>query len=143
MRRVVPLLFVLSLGFAPAPVYREKPSANDNEMKKLQGDWKLIVGTRGGLPLPPGQITGVRLGAGRLELFGNGLGAWTMSVDSSKTSKRFKAVNRGEVIEGTYSLDGDRLTVSYRSNYWITVKLNGIGSDAPPDTVLILTRSKG
>jgi hypothetical protein len=35
MRRVVPLLIVLSLGFAPAPVYRERAATP----RSLAGDW--------------------------------------------------------------------------------------------------------
>ena len=37
MRRVVPLLIVLCLGFAPAPVYREKPGASKGDLEKMQG----------------------------------------------------------------------------------------------------------
>ena len=35
MRRVVPLLFILSLGFAPAPVFREKATTP----RSLAGKW--------------------------------------------------------------------------------------------------------
>ena len=37
MRRVLPLL-----AFAPAPVYREKPTAAATGLKALQGEWGLV-----------------------------------------------------------------------------------------------------
>jgi hypothetical protein len=41
MRRVVPPLIVLCLGFAPAPVYRERPDAR-TDLEKLQGEWERV-----------------------------------------------------------------------------------------------------
>jgi hypothetical protein len=35
MRRVLPLLTVLCLGFAPAPVYRERPEPIKNDLQAL------------------------------------------------------------------------------------------------------------
>ena len=51
MRRVVPLLIVLCLGFAPAPVYREKPGKDDPARK--------IVTTASGL-----KYTEIKVGTG-------------------------------------------------------------------------------
>lgn len=40
MRRVVPLLIVLCLGFAPAPVYRERRDTR-TDLEKMRGEWIL------------------------------------------------------------------------------------------------------
>ena len=47
MRRVVPLLIVLCLGFAPAPVYREKRDTH-TDLEKMQGSWQLVYTVKDG-----------------------------------------------------------------------------------------------
>jgi hypothetical protein len=37
MRRVVPLLAVLALAFAPVPPYRPMPDPSQEDLKKMQG----------------------------------------------------------------------------------------------------------
>jgi uncharacterized protein (TIGR03067 family) len=48
MRRVVPIVVVLSLGFAPAPVYRERPGSRVDDLKAMQGEWVLAYAHRNG-----------------------------------------------------------------------------------------------
>src|SRR5262245_47137700 len=48
MRRVLPLLAVLSLAFAPVPPYRPKPDSGKEDLKKLQGTWERVRVTIGG-----------------------------------------------------------------------------------------------
>jgi uncharacterized protein (TIGR03067 family) len=48
MRRVVPIVVVLSLGFAPAPVFRERPGSHSDDLKAMQGRWVLAYALRDG-----------------------------------------------------------------------------------------------
>jgi hypothetical protein len=40
MRRVLPLIAVLLIGFAPAPF--PKPNRSQEDLKKMQGSWELL-----------------------------------------------------------------------------------------------------
>jgi hypothetical protein len=53
MRRALPPLIVLCLGFAPAPVYRGKPDASKGVLERMQGEWALVRQTLNGKDLSP------------------------------------------------------------------------------------------
>src|SRR4051812_25061488 len=48
MRRVLPLLVLLLMGFAPVPPYRPKPDTSKADLKALQGEWHRVRVTVGG-----------------------------------------------------------------------------------------------
>jgi uncharacterized protein (TIGR03067 family) len=117
MHRVIQLLAVLSLAFAPAPVYRPKPDTGKDDLKAMQGSWVIHRSHN------PGVSEDV-----------DGTGVWTFEGDVLTTSRGGKKVstsyarldgttrpgsidlyNRREgdpdPAQGRYRVEGDTLTV--------------------------------
>jgi uncharacterized protein (TIGR03067 family) len=126
MRRVLPLLIVLSLGFAPAPVYKApKPVAPKSDLERMQGKWVVVRQSRNGedMAARPSNYT-VEIVGDRFRHFIGGrlLAEWSIRLDATK---RIKEIDRkklgGEVVSGPtallgiYRLDGDSLQIAYIS----------------------------
>ena len=117
MRRALPLLAVLSLAFAPAPLPRKERTT---DLERLRGEWKLVSITLQGAPqrwLPDAVIIeGDRI---RYLLGGRAVSEWTLSLDARSSPRR--CVMRGmgvareqEIAVGVYALHGDVLRLCYR-----------------------------
>jgi uncharacterized protein (TIGR03067 family) len=136
MRRVVPLLIVLCLGFAPAPVYREKPIPES--MKVMQGSWAIREwGTaamqvpvfvqrgawakKGGEEIPISLPSSAEVAGCRMVFSRNGKDAtrWLLNavadwgVAGSGVLEIVEARGGGKMM-GIYKLEGDTLTICYR-----------------------------
>src|ERR1700733_13562766 len=90
MRRVLPLIAVLSLSFAPAPFPKPaKPESSKEDLKKMQGTWTRVSVTIQGQKVEerPGTIAIVITGT-HLQ-FPDPLDGWTITVDAKKRPKVF------------------------------------------------------
>jgi uncharacterized protein (TIGR03067 family) len=114
MRRVLPLLIVACLGFAPAPVYRGRSA----DLQAMQGARYTIGGSlireAGSVPLMV--ISGNRL---KYSVAGRPLNEWDFELDEGTKPKRFdrkRIDSKGKSITlpGIYRIDGDTLTISSR-----------------------------
>ena len=115
MSRIVPLLIVLSLGFAPAPVYRQKPNTK-TDLEKMQGVWERVSCSTN-----RDEETAVYCG-NRLSCFHKGGTSTQCDVvlDSSKEPRwidRKDADVPDQKLLGIYKLDGDTLTCAWRMQY--------------------------
>ena len=116
MRRLLLLLPVLLLGFAPAPFPRPNPATDDQ--KAIQGDWKLISRTYEG-----GEEDHI---VSTLEVKGN---RWAFCNAESSFKSPFIVSFRGKrrpwfydgksgdtpvvSMEGIYKVEGDTLIICY------------------------------
>jgi uncharacterized protein (TIGR03067 family) len=121
MRRVLPLLILLNLGLAPAPVFRGKPETSKDELKALQGEWECVRYSLKGAAFSShgGGTTAVFSGARQSRLHEGTLTArWVVVLDPSKEPKwmDLKSENvPGQTLSGIYRLDGDTLIVAFRN----------------------------
>lgn len=119
MRRVLPLLVLMSLGFAPAPLPRAKADTTAADLKRLQGAWLLASSTIDVRSLATSEITvsieGTQM---RFAFDGRPTRTWSFTLDGRPTLPR---LDRGEIglpanaiLRGIYRLDGDTLTLHSR-----------------------------
>jgi uncharacterized protein (TIGR03067 family) len=119
MRRVLPLLIVLCLGFAPAPVYREKPTTPTG-LKALQGKWQLVYCRSGGEPQEFAVDTTITVNDRRMESVegksGMGFaitldgGVRPAGIDRKIVTGGGEALD-GFTFRGIYKIEGDTLTL--------------------------------
>ncbi len=120
-RRLLLVLAALSLaGFAPAPF--PKPGKKD-DLKSLQGLWKVTVYEMGGRPVgTPGDLT-VKVDRKRWDFVRqNGAGkttvsTWELRLDPKARPRGFEwkgIKGSGMSWVGSYRLDGTRLTLVFR-----------------------------
>ena len=116
MRRVVLLLTVLLMGFAPAPVYKPKPEGR-TAIERLQGEWsRLSMSINGG---PLSDSGGVTLTVkGNLMGFGSADDEWKVTIDAAKAPARIdfhrvKLSGNIDVLLGIYRLEADKLTICW------------------------------
>ena len=142
MRRVVPLLIVLSLGFAPAPVYRGSPGWCAADLKAMQGEWVGVSMIQGGVDTvkpedrPPGwRITGNVL---TQVLASTGGPQLTITLGGTQRHKtmdlEIAGVPPGRAL---YWLDGDTLKVALGRSR--PTDFNGKGDNS---TVMTMKRKK-
>jgi uncharacterized protein (TIGR03067 family) len=118
MRRVAPRLIVLCLGFAPAPVYREKPKQPRGGPLGIQGRWKVISRSINGAPARHNTSL-LEVAEGRW-VYSNAAGTWrspwTYSLDAKGTPWGFRAKSETLAIAklgGVCVIKGDTLTMCY------------------------------
>jgi uncharacterized protein (TIGR03067 family) len=115
MRRVVPPLFVLCLGFAPAPVYREPPKATRGEFR---GTWRQVSiefeGTDQTAANEPHRLHWV-VEADKITIFSKGKqnrGSWSYRLDASGTPATLDLTpSGGQTMPAILRVEGGRLTV--------------------------------
>jgi uncharacterized protein (TIGR03067 family) len=121
MRRVLPLLALLSLAFAPAP--RPRP-ADQVELRRLRGEWVLVSETYGGKAQTARSSRAVFSGCYLDLCSGQDVSRWKITVDpraSPKAMDRLLPTAKAGVFflqKAAYSLEGDRLEVCYDSADW-------------------------
>jgi uncharacterized protein (TIGR03067 family) len=118
MRRVLPLLVVACLAFAPAPVYREKPKQPRGGPSGIQGRWKVISRSIGG-EATPHDTSLLEVADGRW-VYSNAAGtwrsSWTYSLDAKATPWGFRAQSEKLAVAkqgGVCVVEGDKLTMCY------------------------------
>jgi uncharacterized protein (TIGR03067 family) len=117
MRRVLPLLIVLSLGFAPAPVYRGKPGGSKGDLQKMQGEWVRVSLTVDGAP-QGGQAT-LSVKDDRMR-FQADYDRWKVVLDATGSPPKIdfhhaSSPNGRAALAGIYRLEADtRLTICVR-----------------------------
>src|SRR5262245_1074094 len=117
MRRLLPLVAVSCLAFAPAP--KPKPDQSKNDLKKLQGKWVRVscFVDGAGYSERPGAVT-VKV-QGDLMAFGSPGDTWKVTLYARKQPKQIDSQNatrkgRGSLYYGLYRLEGDDLVICWR-----------------------------
>lgn len=116
MRRALPLLAVMALGFAPAPPPRDTPKA---DLARLQGEWVRSSRSIGDEMREDGAFR-MRIAGGRLS-YSRGradLGSWGFRLGRDGGVRTIDKEAVGENgrryhWRGTYKLEGDTLTVCW------------------------------
>jgi uncharacterized protein (TIGR03067 family) len=114
VRRVVPLLTVLTLAFAPVPVPK---AARKTDRELLCGTWELVSQNSAGVP-EKRELKWVITERATEMTHEHGTHRWEVVLDQSGDPK---TIDLRIVIQGTarppykglYALDGDELRVSY------------------------------
>jgi uncharacterized protein (TIGR03067 family) len=117
MRRVVLLLIVLCLGFAPAPVYRERPGWLAADLKAMQGEWIALSMIQGGgdAAEPEGRPPGWRITGNVITQILASTGGPQVTITLGGTDRQktmdleIAGVPPGRAL---YRLDGDILIVA-------------------------------
>jgi uncharacterized protein (TIGR03067 family) len=118
MRRVLPLLAVLLMGFAPAPFPKPGRDGRD-DLAAMRGEWEVVGESLSGSPLRPAAASYTAVYDGnRVDMLTNGvaIAKWVVTLDPSKKPKRMdlkKADAPGQALLCIYKLDGDTLTFAY------------------------------
>jgi uncharacterized protein (TIGR03067 family) len=115
MRRILPLVSLILVGFAPLPFPRTVP----RDLKLIQGDWDLVsaVYTKGpGIePSRGGEMSPLNVAGSRMA---HGLTApGEVALDATTTPKRIdlkvKHGGADRYVRGIYRLRGDALDISW------------------------------
>jgi uncharacterized protein (TIGR03067 family) len=127
MRTCALLLACAALAFAPAPFPRARRPADPNQalLKKIQGTWTTVSRTYGGRVMKGrGEMTVVFSGD-RVKYLVNGevRTVWVITLDTTKKPIIFDRakvdgksnIGKGMILRGLCSLEGDTLTVCYRT----------------------------
>jgi uncharacterized protein (TIGR03067 family) len=117
MRRVILLLVVLSVAFAPAPF--PKPN-RQTDLEKLQGEWVTVKSVLEGdeVKLTPGRDTAVFKGDQISFVTGGTVSArWTITLGPAQQPRTLDLRGAGATnfILGIYRLEGDTLTLCNRN----------------------------
>ena len=120
MRTIFLLLSIAALGFAPAPVYRERPNDADTVHRRFQGGWRGVSYKHGGQDLMLGSPFRVHLEKDRWRFF---VGApptqtniYTITLDTKSNPMRIDWREGGTHLRGIFELTGDRLHYSFRTS---------------------------
>jgi uncharacterized protein (TIGR03067 family) len=110
MCRAAPLLAVLSLAFAPAPPSRPDPSKDD--LKAMQGEWRITRYVSDGWSRPEKDFFPVKMSGTRLSGVCNP--PVEIALNARARPKRIDLkVSRTLTIEGIYRLEGDEVTICW------------------------------
>ena len=145
MRKTLLLLLpIAALGFAPAPVYRERPNDPDAILRRLQGGWRGVSyhqGKRNNMLSSPFRV---HLDKDRWRFFTGTpptqTNIYTITLDTKANPMRIDWRDKGTHLVGLFELSGDRLRYSFRSAG------NGypqsLSEPAPEDYVIEVEREK-
>ncbi len=120
MRRVLPMLVIMLVGFAPVPPYRPKPDPVRNDLKEMQGVWDLVSRTSCGRPVEH-IVETVTISGDHLTYMnatGSFRGTWTLKLSSDQSLRKFDAKTECSPHElgmllGVYKICGDTLSMCY------------------------------
>ena len=122
MRRLLPLLGLLSLGFAPTPFPRpKKPDPSKEHLQKMQGEWELIRLVIAGRDRSErGKGTTIVIAADRMKQFVRGklTHEWVVTRDADKKPmvldrKQLPGETTGINYRGIFRLDGNTLVLCF------------------------------
>ena len=136
MRRVIPLLALASLAFAPAPVFRGKPDHARDDLKAMQGEWVLAYAHQDGVRGDVTQesvwaIEGDRLAT---SLDGKAASTYFIRLDGRTEPRSIDLLSRRDDVAptpGRYSLKGDSLTICVGKDRPRDLSGLGRGPDCP------------
>jgi uncharacterized protein (TIGR03067 family) len=116
MRRFIPLLALLSLAFAPAPLPKRHKGAGD--LDKLQGTWVLTWEEAAGEPYRgPRRVIVIKGSRFRfLDEKNARVSDWSLTLDATSGPKRFDMTDLdrpASSLWGDYCVEGDVLKTSY------------------------------
>jgi uncharacterized protein (TIGR03067 family) len=117
MRKPLLLLLPLAaLGFAPAPVYRERPDDREVILRRLQGDWRGVAFKQDGRDLYAGILFRVSLEKDRWKFStGNGAGShYTIALDTKAKPMRIDWREGSTHLVGLFEVSGDGFRYSFR-----------------------------
>ena len=140
MRKILLLLLpIAALGFAPAPVYREKPSDPDAVLRRLQGGWRGVSYRQANdfvfrvqvekdrwrffVGSPPTQAT-----------------AFTITLDTKTNPMRIDWRRDRVHLKGIFVLSGERLIYIWRDS--TQGYPQSLTAPAPEDCVVEVQREK-
>jgi uncharacterized protein (TIGR03067 family) len=130
VRRVLPLIAVLCLAFAPAPF----PKRAVNDLKQLQGMWVLSFTSYSG---KPARVTDLRwiVSGNKLTIAEEGsIHHWTFTLNPAPSTKEVDMrTPSGEkagdlLLKAIYTVDRDTLKVCYIGNQWAVRPKNMSGA---------------
>jgi uncharacterized protein (TIGR03067 family) len=115
MRRVLPLLALVSLAFAPLPF----PKTSEADLKAMQGEWVLVGESHA--TGPPRHMRHLRASVAdrRVTFSPEGdapAGEWAVTLVASEAPKAIDLTRGGDglrLIRGVYSLKGDTLVLCW------------------------------
>src|SRR5205823_5143925 len=118
MRRVLPLIVLSSLAFAPAPLPRPRPGPSKSDLKKLQGEWHRVRVTIGGsLISEKGNETTIVIADDRMKyaVAGKPTNEWVFALEGKMSPTWFdrkgtKGHANGLTYLGIYRIEADTFT---------------------------------
>ena len=144
MRMILLLLLpIVSLGFAPAPVFRERPNDPDAVLHRLQGGWRGVSYQHGGQNQMVGTPFRVHLEKDRWRFFvgtpSSQTNVYSITLDTKANPMRIDWREGGSHLMGIFELTGDRLHYSFRTSREYPRSLT---APAPEDYVIEVEREK-
>ena len=144
MRMPLLLLSMVALGFAPAPVFRERPDDAEAILRRLQGGWRGVSYKSRSQDQLVGTPFRVQLDKDRWRFFtgtpSTQTNIYTITLDTKANPMRIDWREGGSHLVGLFELSGDRLRYSFRSAG------NGypqsLTAPAPEDYVIEVEREK-
>lgn len=145
MRKTLLLLLpVAALGFAPAPVFRERPTDPEAVLKRLGGRWRNVLYEKDGQDMAGGVPYQNRIEADHWEVFtGTPLQRtenYTIVLDTKSVPMRIDWVERDGPgrSKGIFELKGEEIRYSFRPA--VNGYPSSLAAPAAEDNVVILVR---
>ena len=138
------LLLPLALGFAPAPVFRERPNDPEAILHRLQGGWRGVSYSQGGQKQLVGTPFRVHLDKDHWRFFTGSPSVesnlYTITLDTKSNPMRIDWRNGKTHLVGLFQLTNHRLRYSFR--YAGNGYPQSLAEPAPEDYVIEVEREK-
>ena len=147
------LLPIAALGFAPAPVFREKPNDPESVLKCLQGDWAMPRYEQNGRTrISNGEAYMVKIEKDLWTFYHSHNGgpltksmSYTLKLDPKATPAEIDFLDYLSTptyrLLGVYELKGDTLRIAFRTNTGANMdRVRSLATPAPNDYVIELQR---